>query len=193
MKQFRRPKLARSESEVLEDKSIQLVLSAGSRRTRATRRPGDAARQGLHGRQTGPDHARAAGRSRKVQAPDQAHLLDHVYSERLENRATVRAGELVKSGAIGRVIQTIGMGPHRMTPKTRPAWFFERPRCGESVRHRFRTGRSVPLFHRIDECRRGRVAGRQRQQPASGTRRLRRHHGPRQWRQRLHPGRLVHA
>src|SRR4029450_6701784 len=53
-----------------------------------------------------------------------------LYSERLENRATVKAGELVKAGAIGRVIQTIGLGPHRMTPKTRPAWFFERERYG---------------------------------------------------------------
>jgi predicted dehydrogenase len=53
-----------------------------------------------------------------------------MYSERLENRATVRAGELVKNGANRREIQTIGMGPHKMTPETRPAWFFERPRYG---------------------------------------------------------------
>src|SRR5262249_57219047 len=53
-----------------------------------------------------------------------------MYSERLENRATVRAGELVKAGAIGRVIQTVGLGPHRMTPKERPPWFFERERYG---------------------------------------------------------------
>ena len=53
-----------------------------------------------------------------------------MYSERLENRATVKAGELVKAGALGRVIQTIGLGPHRMNPATRPAWFFERERYG---------------------------------------------------------------
>ena len=28
------------------------------------------------------------------------------------------------------MIQTIGLGPHRMTPKTRPAWFFEKERYG---------------------------------------------------------------
>ncbi|MEN3338076.1 MAG: hypothetical protein V7647_1752, partial [Acidobacteriota bacterium] len=33
-------------------------------------------------------------------------------------------------GAIGQVIQTIGLGPHRMTPATRPPWFFDRPRFG---------------------------------------------------------------
>jgi predicted dehydrogenase len=48
-----------------------------------------------------------------------------MYSERLENRATVKAGELVKEGAIGKVIQTIGLGPHRMNIKSRPEWFFK--------------------------------------------------------------------
>ena len=46
-----------------------------------------------------------------------------MYSERFENPATVKAGELVKAGAIGKVIQTIGLGPHRINPSTRPAWF----------------------------------------------------------------------
>ena len=66
---------------------------------------------------------------RRVQAQTQ-RIYSIMYSERLENRATVKAGELVKAGAIGRVVQTIGLGPHRMNPKTRPAWFFERPRFG---------------------------------------------------------------
>src|SRR5438309_1060006 len=52
------------------------------------------------------------------------------YSERFSNGATVKAGDLVKAGAIGKVIQTVCLGPHRMTPKTRPAWFFERERYG---------------------------------------------------------------
>ena len=66
---------------------------------------------------------------RRVQAQTR-RIYSIMYSERFENKATVRAGELVKAGAIGRVIQTIGLGPHRMTPKTRPPWFFERERYG---------------------------------------------------------------
>jgi predicted dehydrogenase len=66
---------------------------------------------------------------RRAQA-ETRRIYSVFYSERLENRATVRAGELVKAGAIGRVIQTVGLGPHRMNPKTRPAWFFERERYG---------------------------------------------------------------
>ena len=66
---------------------------------------------------------------RRVQK-ETRRIYSIMYSERLENRATIRAGELVKAGAIGRVVQTIGLGPHRMSPKTRPPWFFERPRFG---------------------------------------------------------------
>ena len=52
------------------------------------------------------------------------------FSERLEQRATVRAGELVKAGAIGRVIQTIGLGPHHLRPHMRPDWFYQRALYG---------------------------------------------------------------
>src|SRR5690554_8145524 len=53
-----------------------------------------------------------------------------MYSERLENRATVKAGELVKEGAIGKVIQTMGLGPHRMNTASRPDWFFDKKYFG---------------------------------------------------------------
>jgi predicted dehydrogenase len=66
---------------------------------------------------------------RRVQARTH-RIYSIMYSERLENRATVKAGELVKAGAIGRVVQTIGLGPHRMNAPTRPAWFFDRRRFG---------------------------------------------------------------
>jgi predicted dehydrogenase len=52
------------------------------------------------------------------------------YSERLETRASVKASELVHSGAIGRVIQTTGLGPHRPRLSQRPWWFFERNKYG---------------------------------------------------------------
>jgi len=66
---------------------------------------------------------------RRVQA-ETRRIYSILYGERLENRATLKAAELVKAGAIGQVVQTIGMGPHRMTPRNRPAWFFERERYG---------------------------------------------------------------
>ena len=47
------------------------------------------------------------------------------FSERHEVPAVTRATELVEAGAIGRVIQTAGFGPHRLNAPTRPDWFFE--------------------------------------------------------------------
>jgi predicted dehydrogenase len=129
-KRFPQAKVARSEGEILEDKAVQLVVSAGI--------PDERAPLGIRVMQHGKDYMvdkpgittlEQLAEVRKVQAQTK-RIYSIMYSERLEHRATVRAGELVKAGAIGRVMQTIGLGPHRMNPKTRPAWFFERPRYG---------------------------------------------------------------
>lgn len=52
------------------------------------------------------------------------------FSERFETPVSTRATELVEAGAIGRVVQTIGLGPHRLNKATRPEWFFQRDRYG---------------------------------------------------------------
>ena len=52
------------------------------------------------------------------------------YSERIHTEAGVRAGELIADGAIGRVIQVLGLGPHRLSLPSRPAWFFDKARTG---------------------------------------------------------------
>jgi predicted dehydrogenase len=52
------------------------------------------------------------------------------FSERFEVPAVTKAEELVFGGAIGRVVQTVGLGPHKQNLKTRPQWYFERDRFG---------------------------------------------------------------
>jgi predicted dehydrogenase len=53
------------------------------------------------------------------------------FSERVLQAATVKAGELVKAGAIGRVFQTVGLGPHRIgVPTSRPDWFYHKQYFG---------------------------------------------------------------
>ena len=129
-KRFPQAKLARSEDEILEDKTIQLVVSASI--------PAERAPLGIRVMQHGKDFMAdkpgvttlaQLAEARRVQAQTRK-IYSIMYSERFENKATVKAGELVKAGAIGKVIQTIGLGPHRMIPKTRPPWFFERERYG---------------------------------------------------------------
>ncbi len=52
------------------------------------------------------------------------------FSERFEVPAVTVADRLVKEGAIGRVVHTTGLGPHRLNRATRPDWFFDRQRYG---------------------------------------------------------------
>ena len=130
LKRFPQAKQAKSEQQILEDKSIQLVVSASI--------PDERAPLGIRVMQHGKDFMvdkpgittlEQLAEVRRVQAQTK-RIYSILYSERFENRATVKAGELVQAGAIGRVIQTIGLGPHRMNPNSRPAWFFERERYG---------------------------------------------------------------
>jgi predicted dehydrogenase len=52
------------------------------------------------------------------------------YSERLHVESAMFATDLVAGGAIGRVIQVLGLGPHRLGKPARPAWFFEKEKYG---------------------------------------------------------------
>jgi len=52
------------------------------------------------------------------------------YSERLHVECAVHAGTLIREGAIGRVIQVLGLGPHRLSAASRPGWFFEKKKYG---------------------------------------------------------------
>ena len=123
-------KVAKSEEEILEDNSIQLVASAGI--------PVDRAPLGIRVMKSGKDYVtdkpgiitfEQLKEVKKVQK-ETKRIFSILYSERLTNPASVKAGELVQSGAIGRVIQTIGLGPHRMNPASRPAWFFDPQKAG---------------------------------------------------------------
>lgn len=52
------------------------------------------------------------------------------FSERLAVRAAARATALVQAGAIGRVLHTTGLGPHRLGDPPRPGWFYQRDQYG---------------------------------------------------------------
>ena len=123
-------RLARSEAEILEDPSLQLVVSASI----ASERAPLGIRVMHHGKdfmadKPGITTLEQLTEVRRVQA-ETKRIYSILYSERLSSRASVKAGDLIKAGAIGRVLQTIGLGPHRMNPKTRPAWFFEKEKYG---------------------------------------------------------------
>lgn len=122
-------KLARTEREILEDTQIQLIVSASIPNERAAL--GVAAME--HGKDFMADKPAATTLEqladlRRVQA--RTSRIVSVLIERHESRTINKAAELVKNGAIGRVIQTVGLAPHRMNPDTRPPWFFKRNQYG---------------------------------------------------------------
>lgn len=130
LKKYPSVKQARKVEEILEDKSIHLVVSAAI--------PDERAELGIQVMQHGKDfmvdkpgmlRLEELEKVRKVQK-ETGRIYSILFGERLENKATIRAGELVKQGAIGKVIQTIGMGPHRLNASSRPPWFFSKKQYG---------------------------------------------------------------
>lgn len=129
-KRYPNVKIAKSEQEILDDNSIQLVASAGI--------PVDRAPLGIRVMKSGKDYVtdkpgiltfEQFKEVKKIQK-ETKRIYSILYSERLSNPASIKAGELVQSGAIGKVIQTIGLGPHRMSPASRPDWFFDPQKAG---------------------------------------------------------------
>src|SRR5207248_4377023 len=123
-------KRARSADEVLEDETIALIASAAISDERAG--VGMAAMR--HRKDYLSDKPAFTtldqlADARQVQR-DTGRIFSVCYSERFQNGATVRAGELIAAGAIGRAFQTVGLGPHQLRADTRPAWFFDRARYG---------------------------------------------------------------
>jgi predicted dehydrogenase len=129
-KRYPQAKQVSSEKEILDDKNIQLVLSSGI--------PNERAPLGIRVMQHGKDYMsdkpgitslEQLAEVRRVQKQT-GRIYSIMYSERFENRGTVKAGELIKEGAIGKVIQTVIMAPHRMSANTRPQWFFDKKYFG---------------------------------------------------------------
>lgn len=121
---------ASSEAEILEDESIVLVLSSGI----ASQRAPLGIRVMQHGKDFLSDKPGMTSLAqleavRQVQAATK-RIYSICYSEHFETACTVKAGELVQSGAIGKVIQTLGIGPHRARVAHRPEWFFQKEHYG---------------------------------------------------------------
>jgi predicted dehydrogenase len=129
-KAFPQAKRMNSEKEILEDESIHLIISSAI--------PVERAQIAIRAMKNGKDvmvdkpgitTLELLKEVKKVQA-ETNRIFSISYSERFENQATVKASELVKAGAIGDVIQTIGLGPHRINPTSRPDWFWEEGSIG---------------------------------------------------------------
>jgi predicted dehydrogenase len=129
-KAFPDVKVAASEAEILDDKSVRLVAGAAVTSKRCA--------LGLKVMDHGKDYFTDKAPFTTLQQLQQAQAkvkqtgLKYAvyYSERLHVESAVFAGQLIADGAIGRVTQVIGLGPHRLNAPSRPQWFFEREHYG---------------------------------------------------------------
>ncbi|MGH4050129.1 MAG: Gfo/Idh/MocA family protein [Clostridium sp.] len=128
-KEYPQVKIASSEEEILRDESINLIASATITSNRCA--------VGLRAMDAGKDYfvdkaplttlEQLAKAKAKVKETGKKYAV--YYAERIHNESSVFAGQLVKEGAIGRVIQVLGMGPHR-EGLGRPEWFYEKDKFG---------------------------------------------------------------
>ncbi len=133
-------KFVDSQQAILDDPSIQLVLSSQIANERAP--------LGVRAMRAGKDFLsdkpgitslEQLAEVRKTIA--ETHKIYAImYSELLEVRAAVKAGELIQAGAIGRVVQTINIAPHQVQQglgsgdnggaSARPEWFWNPDQYG---------------------------------------------------------------
>ncbi|MNP00850.1 putative oxidoreductase [compost metagenome] len=122
--------VATSEAQVLEDEEVRLIASAAI----PSERGALGMRVMAHGKDYFTDKAPFTTLAQLEEARVQVNRTGCkymvYYSERLHVESAVYASQLITDGAIGRVIQVMGTGPHRLNAKSRPDWFFNHKQYG---------------------------------------------------------------
>ena len=122
--------VARSYEEVLDDPQVKLIAAAAI--------PSERAAIGIRAMTAGKDYFTDKTPFTTLEQLDAAKAAVArtgrkymvYFSERLHVESAMYATDFVASGAIGRVLQVIGLGPHRLGKAGRPAWFFEKAKYG---------------------------------------------------------------
>lgn len=137
-RRFPAAKIVKTQDEILEDPSVQLVLTSQI--------PDERAEVAIRAMRQGKDvlcdkpgmtTLEQLAEIRKTFA-ETNRIYAIMYSELLEVKAAVYAGVLVRQGAIGKVIQTINIAPHQIIQhggdaggaSPRPAWFWDPDKYG---------------------------------------------------------------
>jgi len=133
-------KQVKTQDEILDDQSLQLIVSSQI----ANERAGIGVRAMKRGKDFLSDKPGITAledlKLVRETISETQRIYGIMYSERLEVRAAVHAGELIKQGMIGKVIQTINIAPHQIQQgiaggdaggaSTRPEWFWNETQFG---------------------------------------------------------------
>lgn len=129
-RKFPQVTVASSEEQILEDPAVHLVASAAITSDRCA--------IGIRAMEAGKDYF--ADKAPLTTLDQLAEARDAVvrtgrkyavyYSERVHVETAVFAEQLIEQGAIGRVVQVVGFGPHRLNAANRPDWFWTKEQYG---------------------------------------------------------------
>lgn len=128
--QFPEVAVVAHEDEIFEDSDLHMVAAAAipNRRGPLGVRVMEAGKDYFTDKTPFTSLDQLADARSAVERTDKKYMV--YYSERLHVECAVFAGDLVRDGAIGRVIQVVGFGPHRLSAPKRPAWFFDHEQYG---------------------------------------------------------------
>jgi predicted dehydrogenase len=123
-------RIARSFDEILDDPDVQLVSAAAV--------PCERAGIGFRTLRAGKDYFTDKSPFTTLEQLDEAKRVVKetgrrymcYYSERIHTEAGFHAGELIRQGVIGDVLQVLIMAPHNLAKAGRPDWFFEKDKYG---------------------------------------------------------------
>ncbi|EGG34298.1 oxidoreductase, NAD-binding domain protein [Paenibacillus sp. HGF5] len=127
---FPQVKIASSEDEIFSDDDVHLIAGAAvtSERCALGLRAMDAGKDYFTDKAPFTTLTQLESARAKVRETGRKYMV--YYSERLHVESAVYAGQLTQQGAIGRIVQVTGFGPHRLNAPSRPEWFFQRERYG---------------------------------------------------------------
>ncbi|MBU8906344.1 Gfo/Idh/MocA family protein [Desertibacillus haloalkaliphilus] len=122
--------VAESLEQILHDESIKLVAAAAipSERSALGNKVMLAGKDYFTDKTPFTTKAQLEETKQVVKETGQKYMV--YFSERLHVEGAVFAGDLIKDGAIGQVIQVTGFGPHRLNAPSRPDWFFNKEQYG---------------------------------------------------------------
>jgi len=128
-KRYPEAKPASCEQEILDDQEVKMIAGAAVTSERAA--------LGIRAMNAGKDYftdkaplttlEQLADAREAVRKTGKKYMV--YYSERLHVESAIYAGQMIKNGAIGKVVQVLGLGPHRLGTG-RPDWFFKKAQYG---------------------------------------------------------------
>lgn len=130
VEKFPQVAIAESLDQILDDHEVKLVAAAAipSQRSALGNRVMESGKDYFTDKTPFTTMAQLEETKRVVKKTGKKYMV--YFSERLHVEGAVFAGQLIKDGAIGRVIQVTGFGPHRLNAESRPDWFFDKEQYG---------------------------------------------------------------